>query len=36
VLEGPAIIEEMDSTTIIHPKYKADVDKYGNVFLSGV
>ena len=36
VLEGPAIIEEMDSTTIIHPNYKADVDKYGNLFLSGV
>lgn len=36
VLEGPAIIEEMDSTTIIHPRYKADVDRYGNVFLSGV
>ena len=36
VLQGPAIIEEMDSTTIIHPGYKGDVDRYGNIFLSGV
>ena len=36
VLQGPAIIEEMDSTTIIHPEYKGDVDRYGNIFLSGV
>ena len=31
---GPAIIEEVDSTTVIHPGYRADVDEFGNIFLS--
>ena len=30
---GPAIVEEVDSTTVIHPGYQADVDRYGNLFL---
>ena len=33
-IEGPAIIEEADSTTVIHPDYQADVDEFGNLFLS--
>ncbi|MCY4475194.1 MAG: hydantoinase/oxoprolinase family protein [Chloroflexi bacterium] len=33
-VEGPAIIEEVDSTTVIHPGYRADVDEFGNLFLS--
>ena len=33
-LIGPAIVEEIDSTTVIHPGYKADVDKYGNLILT--
>ena len=35
-IEGPAIIEEVDSTTVIHPGYRAVVDDYGNLFLSPV
>jgi N-methylhydantoinase A len=30
---GPAIVEEMDSTTVIHPGYRADVDEWGNLVL---
>lgn len=33
---GPAIIEETDSTTVIHPKYQGDVDAYGNVILTAI
>ena len=32
-IQGPAIVEEVDSTTVIHPGYRAMVDKYGNLFL---
>ncbi len=32
-IEGPAIIEEVDSTTVIHPGYRAVVDEFGNLFL---
>lgn len=34
VLIGPAIVEEIDSTTVIHPGYQAEVDKYGNLILT--
>ena len=30
---GPAIVEEVDSTTVIHPGYEAAVDRYGNLLL---
>jgi N-methylhydantoinase A len=30
---GPAIIEEFDATTIVHPNYEALVDQYGNLLL---
>jgi N-methylhydantoinase A len=33
VVEGPAIIEEFDSTTVIHPGYRAVVDKFGNLLV---
>ncbi len=33
VVPGPAIVEEMDSTTVIHPHYRAVVDLYGNLVL---
>ncbi|MDP6788329.1 MAG: hydantoinase/oxoprolinase family protein [Rhodospirillales bacterium] len=33
VIEGPAIIEEMDSTTVIHPEFLAEVDRYGNLLI---
>jgi N-methylhydantoinase A len=34
LLSGPAIIEEFDSTTIIHPGYRAVVDRFGNLLIS--
>jgi N-methylhydantoinase A len=33
-LEGPAIVEELDSTCVLHPGYKATVDELGNVLLT--
>ena len=32
-LRGPAIVEEVDSTTVIHPGYRALVDRSGNLLL---
>ena len=32
-VRGPAIVEEVDSTTVIHPGYGAVVDRFGNLFL---
>jgi len=34
VVEGPAVVEEIDSTTVIHPGYQALVDKFGNLLLT--
>ena len=34
VVEGPAVVEEIDSTTAIHPGYEALVDKFGNLLLT--
>ena len=31
VLEGPAIIEEFDSTVVLHPGYAAKVDEFGSI-----
>ena len=33
-IEGPAIVEEMDSTTVIHPGFLAEVDRYGNLLIT--
>lgn len=33
VIEGPAIVEQMDSTVVIPPKFKAEVDEYGNIII---
>ena len=33
MIEGPAIVEEMDSATVIHPGFRAEVDKYGNLLI---
>jgi N-methylhydantoinase A len=33
VVPGPAVIEEVDSTTVVHPGYEALVDEYGNLLL---
>jgi N-methylhydantoinase A len=32
-IPGPAVIEEMDSTVIVHPDWCATVDRYGNLLL---
>jgi N-methylhydantoinase A len=34
VIRGPAIVEEMDSTTVIHLGQRATVDRFGNMILS--
>jgi len=33
IVSGPAIVEEIDSTTVIHPHYQAQVDHFGNLVL---
>lgn len=33
LVHGPAIVEEVDSTTVIHPGYRAQVDIFGNLIL---
>jgi N-methylhydantoinase A len=33
ILSGPAAVEELDSTTIVHPGYVARVDRHGNLIL---
>ena len=33
-LPGPAIVEEYDSTTVIHPGYYATVDQYGTLLIA--
>jgi N-methylhydantoinase A len=33
-IEGPAIVEERDSTTVIHPDYRGEVDGFGNMILT--
>ncbi len=33
VVPGPAVIEELDSTTVVHPGYAAYVDQHGNLLL---
>ena len=36
ILKGAGIVEEIDSTTVIHPGYQAQVDKFGNLILTKV
>jgi N-methylhydantoinase A len=33
-MTGPAIVEEFDSTTVIHPEYRARVDPFGNLLVT--
>jgi len=33
VIGGPAIVEQMDSTTVIPPEYRATVDTIGNMLI---
>ncbi|HVQ73947.1 MAG TPA: hydantoinase/oxoprolinase family protein [Candidatus Binatia bacterium] len=34
VVPGPVVIEELDSTTLVHPGYAAEVDEVGNLLLT--
>ena len=36
VIDGPAVIEEVDSTSVVHPNHRVRVDKFGNLVLTGV
>ena len=31
--EGPAIVEQFDTTTVIHPGQRAEVDEFGNLLI---
>lgn len=33
-LSGPAIIEQMDSTTVVHPGQTAQIDRFGNIIIA--
>ena len=33
VIEGPSIVEEMDSTSVIHPGFRGEVDRYGSLLI---
>jgi N-methylhydantoinase A len=33
LVPGPAILQELDSTIVVHPGYEAMVDEFGNLFL---
>ena len=32
-IAGPAVIEEFDSTTVLHPGYAAEIETYGNLII---
>ena len=34
VVQGPVVIEQYDATTVVYPRWKASVDKLGNLVLS--
>ena len=34
VIDGPAVVQEFGSTVPIHPGFRADVDRYGNLLLT--
>jgi len=34
ILEGPAIVEQLDTTTVIYPGQRAEVDKWGNLTIT--
>jgi len=33
VVQGPCVISEMDSTTLVHPGYRAEIDDIGNILI---
>ena len=34
MINGPAVIEQYDATTIVYPNWTASVDRFGNIVLS--
>ena len=34
MLAGPAVVEQMDTTTVIHPEQQARVDDYKNLIIT--
>jgi N-methylhydantoinase A len=32
-MRGPAIVEQMDSTTLVHPGQRAEIDRFGNIVI---
>jgi N-methylhydantoinase A len=32
---GPAVVEELDSTTVVHPGFRLEVDELGNLLIDG-
>ena len=34
VVRGPAVVEERDATTVIHPEFQVQVDRFGNLILT--
>jgi N-methylhydantoinase A len=32
-IPGPAIVIQVDTTTVIEPRYKGSVDSYGNILI---
>jgi N-methylhydantoinase A len=34
-MRGPAIVEQMDSTILVLPGYRAVADRYGNLIIRG-
>ena len=33
VVDGPAIVQQDDTTTVIEPGYKGAVDRFGNILI---
>ena len=33
-VEGPAVVEQLDATTVIPPGYAGRVDDYGNIWIT--
>ena len=36
MVQGPAIVEEIDSTTVVHPQYQVRIDDFGQMVLTAV
>jgi N-methylhydantoinase A len=34
MIDGPAVIEQYDATTVVYPSWTASVDRFGNIVLS--